>query len=361
MEIFKKSPDSAEFRQEEYQKAANALREMVKQSQEQDITEVLTVENVSNTLQQADCDEVVCMQMYIFMREGDVTRYVTQKNPGVCSIECNNIVMSAAERSGLDQRTVIALLNVILYALSMAPEQRYSVKVENGQLSTVLAAITTKDERTLRNIRTVLNEYEYGNEEESEEENNDIVQALDDLNTMANAGIPEALFLKGKCYFEGIGMPKDQSAAFPYLVAASRGGSAEANAMLGDYYFEQPNIRSLNKTEAFERYTALGAVALSEKRKRNLKALIEERSLNRKLVVINFLAFVASVVLNILLTKGVFSADKRHIFLGIVAIFFSTVVYGASVYEFIKRPYDEQRWVIPALIVITLIFILIIV
>ncbi len=356
MAILKKTTNSVEFRQNEYQKAANALRDLVKQSQEQDIKEVLSVDNVSRVLQEAQCDDVVRMQLCVFIREGNVTRYVTQKNPGVCSIECNNIVMSATERSGLDQRTVIALLNVILYALSMAPEQRYSVKVSDGKLSSIWAVTAQKDESTLRNIRIALDEYVNNGQ------SSNITKALDDLNTMADAGIPEALFLKGKCYYEGIGMPKDTKAAYPFLVAACRGGSAEANALLGDYNFEQPEISCLHKskTEAYERYTALGAVALSEKRQNNLKALIEEKSMNQKFVAFNFLAFVVSIILNTLLAKGFFISGQRHVFWGVIAVIFSTATFGLSVFEFIKRPFDEQRWVVPTLVIITLLLMLIV-
>ena len=354
MAILKKTPNSVEFRHDEYQKAANVLRDYVKQSQEGDIREVLSVDNVSRVLHEAQCDDVVRMQVCIFIREGNVTRYVTQKNPGVCSIECNNIVMSATERSGLDQRTVVKLLNVILYALSMAPEQRYSIKIDEGKLSGIWAVTAKKDEHTLRNIRTALDEFVNNGR------SNDISHALDDLNTMADAGIPEALYLKGKCYYEGIGIPKDTKAAYPYLVAACRGGSAEANALLGDYEFEQPDMGFLFKTEAYERYTALGAVALSDKRQKNLKALIEERSMNQKFVVFNFLAFVASVILNVLLAKGVFISGKRHIFWGVIAIAFSTAVFGLSIFEFIKWPFDEQRWVVPALVIISLLLMLIV-
>lgn len=354
MAILKKTTSSVEFRQNEYQKAANALRNFVRQSQEQDIQEVLSIDNVSRVLQEAQCDDIIRMQMCIFVREGNVSRYVTQKDPGVCSIECNNIVMSATERSGLDQRTVIALLNVILYAFSMAPEQRYSVKVSDGKLSSIWAVTSEKDEHTLRNIHTALDEYVNNGR------SNDISHALDDLNTMADAGIPEALYLKGKCYYEGIGMPKDAKAAYPYLVAACRGGSAEANALLGDYNFEQPDIGFLLKTEAYERYTALGAVALSEKRQNNLKALIEERSMNQKFVIFNFLAFVASIILNILLAKGVFINGQHHTFWGVMAIIFSTAAFGLSIFEFAKWPFDEQRWVVPTLAIISLLLMLIV-
>ena len=353
MAILKKNPNSVEFRQEEYQKAGNALRGLVKQSQGRDITQVLTVDNVSKALQEKNCDEIVRMQMCIFMREGNVARYITQNKLGVCSIEYNNIVMSATERSGLDQRTVIALLNVVLYALSKEPEQRYSAKVSDEKLSGIWAITSKLDEQNLRNVRAALNEYVDNGHR------NDIAHVLDDLNIMANAGIPEALYLKGKCYYEGIGMPKDTSAAYPYLAAACHGGSAEANAMLGDYYFERQDISFLFKTEAYERYTALGAVALSEKRQDNLKALIEERAMNKKFVVGNFLAFIIAMVLNVLLTKGVFLGGQRHIFWGVVAIIFSMAVFGFSVFEFIKWPYDEQRWVVPALGLIILLLMLI--
>lgn len=354
MAIFTDNLSSVEFRKEAYSKAAHALRELVQQAQGQDITEVLTADKISSALQRVNCDEVVRMQVCIFMREGNVVRYITQKNPGVCTIECNNIVMSATERSGLDQRTVIALLNVVLYALSMELEQRYSAKVSEGQLSTVWAVTSQKDEDVLRAARASLDEYVNSGKRK------DVSRVLADLDTMASAGIPEALFLKGKCYYEGIGMPKDTSAAYPYLAAACRGGSAEANAMLGDYNFEMRNIGFSYKTEAFERYTALGAVALSEKRQKNLKALIEERSMNRKFIVFNFLAFAVSVVLNNILTKGFFTGGQRHIFWGFVANFISTLAFGVSILEFIKWPYDEQRWVVPTFVIITLLFMLII-
>lgn len=345
---------SAEFRKEEYQKAADILRNLVKSSADQDITEVLTAENASKALQDAGCDELVRMQIYLFMREGNIMRYISQNNPGICLIDYNRIVLSATERSGLDQRTVIALLNVILYAISVSTELRFSNRISSGKPSAIWAVTSRRDEETLRGIRDVLDKYTA----EPDTEIN-ISNHLADLNRLADAGIPDALYLKGKCYFEGIGTAKDPVAAYQYLDAACRGGSAEANAMLGDYYFYPSDTHLPDPTEAYERYTALGSVALSEQRQKNLKALMEERSLNYKFVVINFVAYIAMFVLNILVAQGMFSGGQSHWFWGTVSLIFLTAVFSLSVLLFIRKPYGDQHWAVPTFAVIALLLMLV--
>ena len=347
---------SVELKRAEYLRAQKALRELVLNNEDLDITEILTVENVEEALIDNDCDDTVRMQLCIFIKEGNVTRYITQTEPGLCSLEYNNIILSTTERTGLDQTTVIALLNVILGALSIAPEQHDSVRISNGKMQPIKAVTSKGDEAALLRVRLILEEYASGDDVEER----DLEKTLKDLNRMADAGIPDALYMKGVCYLVGIATPKDPIEARRYLMAAARGGSSEANAVLGDACFEKTGFNLGSMTEAYERYTAFGATALSEKRQNNLKTLIEERELNTKLFVFNVLAFFGSIILNAILAGGTFTDGKKHLFFGILAIVLSLGLLILSYLEFRKWAYDEQRWVIPGYVIITLLLMLIV-
>ena len=102
---------------------------------------------------------------------------------------------------------------------------------------------------------------------------------------MVQSGIPEAQYLKGLCYLDGIGTEKNPSKGFKHIMAAARAGHAEANAYMGDYYFNNEGFKDY--TLAFEYYTQIGAIALSQERRENVKVILSAKKQNIIELIIN--------------------------------------------------------------------------
>lgn len=314
-----------------YSQAGRKLRNIV----EKKGTGILmsTVE-LEEELRNEGCDEKVLLQMILFAKTGNINRYISQTSTGLSMIDVNNIIAFSERETGFDRDTVNQLTSVFLYGLSIPTnlERVLIPKGENFLAKDVPFVPYEEYKKYVRLIEDSINT-------ENEEMFKDLAPAF---NKMVESGYSEALYLKGYCYYTGFGTAMDVEAAKKYLKVASYGGSVKAQALLGDIYYENSRYTNAQKC-----YSVLGAIALSETRQENYKVILEENNLNKKMLTMNMLLMIMIMIFDIMLGKGVFSANGvTHWFWAVVSMLFTLCGYGLAVFQFWKKKYDSIRWVV---------------
>ncbi|MBQ3075926.1 MAG: sel1 repeat family protein [Clostridia bacterium] len=291
-------------------------------------------------------DPTVSKQLSLIVEAGNIRNYLAQTETGISLIDVNNIISCSEKATGLNRKIVKDLVSDLLHGLSMPTQlERVVLPTSKGyQLQDISFTAFGDCEKDLEEIGKLL-------EKKDMEGYAQYAQRLEDL---AGAGHPEALYLKGICFYEGIGTQKNSSAALPFFRAAAYSGHLKAQAMLGDYYAQ---LGYPLNTKAFGYYTALGSTALSDQRKKRVSAILNQEKTNFTTLIGGGVFLFLILVFNILLGAGVFSYDGVSHWIGaIFSILLNVATFFLAVLSFVKYRYDSVKWMIPAMAVITFVF-----
>ncbi len=161
-----------------------------------------------------------------------------------------------------------------------------------------------------------------------------------------------ALYIKGKCYLYGIGTTVDKSQARKLLERSAQKGFSMANSLLGDLEYENENY-----TKAYNYYTGIGAVALSNEKQNRVLEIINNKKTNNKMYVGSIIIFVLTVLFNILMAMGYFCPSGcTHYPSGIISIIFTTVINVLIGIMGFLRKYDSPRKLLLCNVIIVSLF-----
>jgi len=298
-------------------------------------------------LKEKHCDEKTLYQVLLVIKVSNFNRYIPQIRTGISMVDINNIVSCTEKETGFSKKTIKAVLSSIFYGLSL-PTALESVVLpaDKGEIIKDVALIEFEQyESKLKEIDRAINE----------RDNEKIVEYAADLELMAKAGHPEALYLKGLCYYCGIGTEENFHEAQRYLQTAAKGGSIRANALLGDLYFNERTLPDYDR--AFKHYTVIGAVAFSPKRQKNVQIILQQKDTNVVDVGLSVALWVVMLIFNIMLGSGTFSFDgASHWITAIISIVLSTAVLAFGVLDFLRTKYNSVKWIVPCMAVVTMLF-----
>lgn len=322
---------------EEHTQLGEALKEFVT---ERGTDALRSVDDAASSLREKNIPESTVLQISLFLKASNISNYYEQAKNGISMIDVNNIVTCACEETGLTKKSVKYLLTAVLYAIGVSTDIHTVVIPTEGDATEADKSILS-EENYAEKLTAVQNAVKNKDEKQ--------ISALSaDFNELVNAGIPEALYLKGMCCMNGIATEPNTETAYKYLAAASNAGHAEAAAVLGDYYYLSKT--RCNYTKAYEYYTQLGAVALSDERKNNLKAITATEEQNVKQLALSGMLLIALIIFNAKIGAGFFdAAAKTHWALTVISDVLLCLIYGASIFRFTMLKYNKTKWVAVAM------------
>lgn len=324
----------------DYENVGNIVKKIIS---EKGLTCLEDTDAFVSLLKEKKVDTVLAMQLGLLLEAGNIKSYLTQVKTGITMIDVNNMVTCAEAQTGLSKKSVKYLLTVMLYGLSL-PSEIATLRIpDESSYKQIDTALVNRDKYTavLRDLRSAVND----KNEETVAENAAV------LAEMVSAGIPEALYLKAVCYIEGIATEADHQKGFRYMQSAASAGVPEANAYLGDYYFEDDIL--CDYTTAFNYYTQIGAVAMSKERKQNLKVIVAAKRQNITQLILNGILLVLIYVFNVLVGKGGFSYNgAAHWGWAVTSMVLTTLIYGLQIAQLVFRRYNRTKWATAAMMVI---------
>lgn len=331
--------------QSSYNTAGTILRAIIKENG-QDILK--DVDKLYDALRDKKCDNTIAYQILLVIKSSNISRYFSQFATGISMVDVNNIIASAEKETGLSKKSIKSIVSCIFYGLSLPTT-----------LSTVI--IPTDDDYQVRDSATG-EFFKYGNalsiitKAINDADVSVFKEHADELEQMSRAGHPTAHYLKGLCYYKGFCTEQDNKKAMHYLKLAAKGGNVNANAMLGDLYFNDDEVL-FHYDLAFEHYTVIGAVGLSKKRQQNVKVILEQKKVNFLDLSFAIILWIIALVFNILLGSGVFSIDSaNHWVCASFSIAFSTIFVALSALNLFAKKFNSIKWVIPCIVFVTMLF-----
>ena len=321
-----------------------ALGEALKQLiAEQGIDILKSSDNITKELKSKKFPTNTVMQMTLFLKASNISNYYKQTKSGISMIDVNNIITCAYEETGLTKKKIKYLLTAVLYGLGLPTDiQTATLPSETGIVSENISILSEE---------TYVEKFSEIQKAVQNKDDKKIHAISADFDMLVKAGIPEAIYLKGMCYINGIGTEENMETAYNYIASAANMGHAEANAVLGDYYYSSK--QNNNYTRAYEYYTHLGAVALSDERKDNLKTIMATVEQNIKQFILSGMLLVILLIFNSRLGTGIFDASgQSHWVMAIISDVLLCGIYGLSIYQFIKLKYNKTKWATIGLVII---------
>ena len=311
------------------------LGETLKKIISENGTEVINDSNkIIDLLCSHSINNVLALQTALLFEASNVRNYLAQVSTGITLIDVNNMVTCAEKETGLTKIKIKNLLAAVLFGLSL-PNSIASVPVVNEKgieiEDTAILPVSEYSEKIINVKNAIVNK-----------DVEKIVELAPQLELLVKAGIPDAFYLKGLCYLDGWAAEKNEKRGYQFIAVAAKGGHAEANAILGDYYFssDHPNF-----TNAYQYYTMIGATAVSQDRQDHLKAILAEKTLNIQLMVINTIFLIMCFVFNNMLGSGAFSADLgKHWFWAVFSDILIAGTYEISIYQFVMQKFNSLKW-----------------
>lgn len=264
----------------------------------------------------------------------------------VSMIDVNNIVTNISSRCGLEKSQAQYYLSVIFYSVGFTIDMESAYHVVKKEKSSIKELdISGADcERTIKVIEEDINQ-----KSDAFTANNHVMANFEKL-IKANNDV--ALYLRGRCYYEGIGVQQDVAQARDLLVKSADLGNVKAAAFLGDAYYDGQMF-----TNAYEYYTRIGAVPLSKKRQENLKTILKFKEVNKKVMVTVVLTYLLSIVFAIITMVGGLCAGKcTHLPSGIILSIVLTAYFVLFILYSRKYEYDSIKYSLLTMLFMDLIF-----
>lgn len=334
--------EKTQFENDKYLQFGHTLREIISRSGKEILT---NPDELDAILREKKASSTLSLQLLLFLHTSNFKKYLSQKEIGLSMIDINTLVLNGERTTGMNRDTVKNILIALLYGLSI-PTDLATVHIPGNYDKTHHKEIRLSE---YDGDRAYLKQIDIAILEKDERKLSDAIPAL---HRMVQAGNPWAQYYLGLCYYEGICTEKNIRSALELFAASVNGGCIEARAMLGDCFY----YGTWDHTKAFEHYTTVGTVALSKKRQKNLKSLIQEKKTNFHLLIFNGILLFSLILFNVFLFKGSFSVDAvKHP----VSIFVSVMLalfYGTAVAELKFKPYCSIQWLAPLMLFFQLLF-----
>ncbi len=302
-------------------------------------------------------DSRVVNKLIYVIESGSLKNYLEKDK--ITLIEVNNIIIDVESKSGLKKSVVKEFLSIILYALGYQAlsDELNSIQIVNtkSNMNTDSSFDTNTYEDELKRIEKAVDNtirYKDSSTEGGSDNENTIKYYSQILKKLVGQGNPEALYLTGKCYYYGIATEKNLNEAKKYFSKSADLGYSQASAFLGDIYFNDCKY-----TDAYNYYTDLGAVALSNERKNNLSAILNYKKRNIALLAGSVVFLILVFTFNVLMMTGVFCPSGcTHYPSGIISMILSVLVFVLIVLKSIFKKYDTPKLLLTLMTVLSCIF-----
>jgi hypothetical protein len=308
-----------------------AIRIVLKEN-ENNILE--TPDKFITELERTGCPYSLCLSLGLILTCGNIQNILFHNNHDVSMKDINNMIICIKARTGLCKTKVIELLTILLQALDLTVpiSEILPEKEDTSHTKKILLLDYHNFENDLIQLNLAI----------KNDKIEELLPLLPRLNLLAKAGVPDAMYLKGLCYLRGIGTVKDEKHAIKYLIAAANDGCGEAGALLGDIYY---NADDRNYNLAYDYYTSLGAVSLSDERQNNIKAILTSDSMNIKTMFFNAIFIIYIFSFNVMLFNGTFSAaGALHHFWPVFSDILVCLIYAASIFYYRKYRFNNLTW-----------------
>lgn len=262
-----------------------------------------------------------------------IDRYLKKEELSI--VEVNNCLEQIVIHSNINRVEAKRILSIILYIYGFNAVAEEFDKIQVSQIS-----------KKVKDFDLIKPQFEDNNHEleiiercVDKEDVASLEKTAHVLEQCVMEGDAYALFIKGKCYLYGIGTIVDKSQARKLLERSAQKGFAMANSLLGDLEYESENY-----TKAYNYYTGIGAVALSNEKQNRVLAIINNKKTNKKMYVGSIIIFVLTILFNILMAKGYFCPSAcTHYPSGIISIILTTVINVLIGVMGFLRKYDSPR------------------
>lgn len=313
--------------------------------------------SLETALTESEIDNVTVNQIVYLIKSSHIENYIGKDR--ITLIDVNNIILDIEKNTGLKKSVVKEYLSIILYAFGYQAlsDELNSIQLVNtkSDMNTDSSFDTNTYEDDLKRIATAIDNtirYKDPSVDGGSNNENTINHYNPILKKLTRQGNPEALYLTGKCYYYGIATEKNLNEAKKYFSKSADLGYSQASAFLGDICFNDCKY-----TDAYNYYTDLGAVALSNERKNNLSAILNYKKRNIALLVgvVAFLVF--SFVFNILMMTGAFCPSGcTHYPSGVLSMILSVLIFVLIILKSIFKKYDTPKLLLTLMAVLSCIF-----
>lgn len=163
---------------------------------------------------------------------------------------------------------------------------------------------------------------------------------FDQLEFLANLGIPRAKYYLGYCLLNGVQVEASEERGRELLREAADMGDSKAAAALGDYYYALGG--SDHWTQAYQYYTGYGAAALDSVGKAHIISILNQQRFNRKLL--RLCAVLLAVCAVVMVFQPAAALYGAHPVWGrlMIAAQLALLVLGHLYHR--VRPYDFIYW-----------------
>lgn len=291
------------------------------------------LENAKQVMISNGIDNKTANQICLIFECSNVKTYLSMDN--ITVIDANNCLNQVVSNTDLNKYTVKKLLSVIFYAFGF---QAVSDEFDKSEIIQIKKSIKEFDlinpnQTDSKEILDRIDQYV---------EKGDTVELAHNAHVLENLvknGDAYALYIKGKCLLKGIGTTADIKQAEIYLKRSSSKGFAKANSLLADIEYEKENY-----TLAYQYYTEIGTVALSEENQKRVIAILKNKKLNIRTFIGFLIVIVLIVIFNVLMATGSFCPSGcTHYPSGIISIIASIAILILMIFNMIFQKYDSPR------------------
>ena len=250
---------------------------------------------------------------------------LTQLDSPTKQIELDRYVHNAVVETGLSKDVIMELTAYIAYSLDIAifcgTEEKINSALESKSAYVIPYSMYKRELNDFRRLMI--------------DEKAQKFLPFEILEPLVATGLPKAKFYMGYCLLKGVSLEEDSKRGLQLLKEAAQAGDIEASAALGDYYYEQNDVDSLEL--AYQYYTDYGALALNKKRQNAMISILNNKKYNQKMMKLS-VAFAAFAIIVILLLSQLSLYAIHPVWSGI-CIIIEGLLAGLAIYIHKNRPY----------------------
>ena len=305
--------------------------------------DLLTIE-----IDNLELSKTIKAQLVLVFSSSTLPNYILNSKSDLNLIDVNNAIHNVVYTTGLSHRVALALITDVFSACGLNFAIEYGPQLMNGSIEYKLHALmpSTMVKSGVRNTERLIEAYNRlaneGKNTDSEAIQKAAGDAVKSIRKLCEAGVPEGFYLLGRCYLYGeCGTEPDPKKALELMGLAAEHGIVEAAASLGDVYYEP--IRDY--TLAHHYYTRPGAMAMGTQRQRALQDIYKQHSANRTTLVFSGIVLMLMIAFLVHFHHGIFTEASR-LAVGILFTVLSGLVFAASIWFMIRKPYNGLRWAV---------------
>lgn len=288
----------------------------------------LDKEKLEAEMRSREIPEKTVMQILLMV---SVTGFkdVVQGNENVLENDLDRFVGNAQDETGLSRETILILAADISAALGYPVVTNYEQYVEAGRPAKAYVIPYKFYQTELERIHRKM-------------QRSEVLDSVDvkTLTRLTDEGIAEA-----QLYMSDYLEEKNPEKAEELLQQAAKQGCAEAQAKLGDLYYQDASAD--NWEHAYECYTGYGAACMTRKRQHALRDILNHKMYNVKMLQMSLLILAAMVLMAVITPAG--ALYGTNVFLKILFILLDAGVWVAAFIHYRAHPFAFLNWLIPAM------------